>query len=151
MTYSVGNSEVANYANTSSGKVTNVVADDGLGGAGVVTDVTDRVALSFVVATNIQFLTIDVTSLDDYVAGMTDVTITVNAGVYVLDAKLLDLIEQESLLANKEIQDYLSNLIKHSYESIDNGLIEEITADNFNLALELEQRNFIFEIEDFFA
>ncbi|NBY62839.1 MAG: hypothetical protein EBQ70_01490, partial [Betaproteobacteria bacterium] len=66
-------------------------------------------------------------------------------------AKLLDLIEQESLLANKEIQDYLSNLIKHSYESIDNGLIEEITADSFNLALELEQRNFIFEIEDFFA
>lgn len=83
MTYSVGNSEVANYANTSSGKVTNVVADDGLGGAGVVTDVTDRVALSFVVATNIQFLTIDVTSLAGYVAGITDVTITVNPDVYV--------------------------------------------------------------------
>ena len=33
MTYSVGNSEVANYANTSSGQVTNVAADNGLGGA----------------------------------------------------------------------------------------------------------------------
>jgi len=83
MTYSVGNSEVANYANTSSGQVTNVVADDGLGGAGVVTNVVDRVALSFVVDTNIQFLTVDVTSLDDYVAGITDVTITVNPNVYV--------------------------------------------------------------------
>jgi hypothetical protein len=83
MTYSVGNSEVANYANTSSGKVTNVVADDGLGGAGVVTDVTDRVALNFVVSTNIQFLTVDVTSLAGYVAGITDVTVTVNPNVYV--------------------------------------------------------------------
>jgi hypothetical protein len=83
MTYSVGKSGVTDYANTSSGKVTNVVADDGLGGAGVVTDVTDRVALNFVVDTNIQFLTIDVTSLDDYVAGKSDVTITVNPNVYV--------------------------------------------------------------------
>jgi hypothetical protein len=83
MTYSVGNSEVANYANTSSGQVTNVAADNGLGGAGVATNVVDRVALSFVVSTNIQFLTVDVTSLDDYVAGITDVTITVNPNVYV--------------------------------------------------------------------
>jgi hypothetical protein len=83
MTYSVGNSEVANYANTSSGQVTNVAADEGLGGAGVVTNVVDRVALSFVVATNIQFLTVDVTSLAGYVAGITDVTITVNPNVYV--------------------------------------------------------------------
>jgi hypothetical protein len=83
MTYSVGNSEVANYANTSSGKVTNVVADDGVGGSGEAVNVVDRVQLSFVVATTIQFLTIDVTSLAGYVAGMTDVTVTVNAGVYV--------------------------------------------------------------------
>jgi len=83
VTYSVGNSEVANYANTSTGKVTNVVADNGVGGSGESVNVVDRVALSFVVATNIQFLTVDVTSLANYVAGMTDVTVTVNAGVYV--------------------------------------------------------------------
>jgi hypothetical protein len=86
MTYSVGNSTVADYANTSTGKVTNVVADDGLGGLGVVTDVTEsggRVALSFVVATSLQFLTVDVTSLAGYTAGSTDITITVNPNVYV--------------------------------------------------------------------
>jgi hypothetical protein len=83
MTYSVGNSEVANYANTSSGKVTNVVADNGVGGSGEAVNVVDRAALSFVVATNIQFLTIDVTSLSGYIAGKSDVTITVNPNVYV--------------------------------------------------------------------
>jgi hypothetical protein len=83
MTYSVGNSEVANYANTSSGKVTNVVADNGVGGSGESVNVVDRAQLSFVVATNIQFLTVDVTSLSGYIAGKSDITITVNAGVYV--------------------------------------------------------------------
>jgi hypothetical protein len=83
VTYSVGNSTVANYANTSSGKVTDVVANNGVGGSGESVNVVDRAALSFVVDTNIQFLTIDVTSLSGYIAGKSDVTITVNAGVYV--------------------------------------------------------------------
>lgn len=83
MTYSVGKSEVANYANTSSGKVTNVVADNGLGGAGVVTEVTDRVALSFVIATNMQYPTINVSAIPGYIAGKSDLVITVNPDVYV--------------------------------------------------------------------
>jgi hypothetical protein len=63
--------------------VTNVVADNGVGGSGESVNVVDRAALSFVVATNIQFLTIDVTSLSGYIAGKSDITVTVNAGVYV--------------------------------------------------------------------
>lgn len=80
MTYSVGNLTVANYANTSTGKVTNVVADNGLGGSGVA---VDRITLNFVIASSMQFVTVDVTSLNGYIAGNTDVTITVNENVYV--------------------------------------------------------------------
>jgi hypothetical protein len=83
MTYSVGNSEVANYANTSSGKVTNVVADNGVGGSGESVNVVDRVALSFVIATDMQYPTINVSSIPGYIVGKSDLTITVNAGVYV--------------------------------------------------------------------
>jgi hypothetical protein len=85
MTYSVGNSEVANYANTSSGQVLDVAASNGVGGSGesVNASLTGRTILTFTVATNIQFLTIDVTSLGGYVPGNSDITITVNPNVYV--------------------------------------------------------------------
>jgi hypothetical protein len=83
MAYSVGKSTVANYANTSSGKVTNVVADNGVGGSGEVVNVVDRVALSFVIATNMQYPTINVSAIPGYIAGKSDLVITVNAGVYV--------------------------------------------------------------------
>jgi len=82
MTYSVGNSEVANYANTSSGKVTNVVADNGLGGSGVVTNVVDRVALNFVISVNVANAVVDVTSVVGYIAGKSDITVTVDPNVY---------------------------------------------------------------------
>jgi len=83
MTYSVGKSTVANYANTSSGKVTNVVADNGVGGSGESVNVVDRAALSFVIATNMQYPTINVSAIPGYIAGKSDLVITVNAGVYV--------------------------------------------------------------------
>ena len=83
MTYSVGNSTVANYANTSSGKVTNVVADNGVGGSGESVNVVDRAQISFVVDTNIINLTVNVSSLSGYIAGKSDITVTVNSNVYV--------------------------------------------------------------------
>jgi hypothetical protein len=49
----------------------------------VATNVVDRVALNFVVATSMQFLTVDVTSVAGYVAGSSDITITVNSSVFV--------------------------------------------------------------------
>jgi len=82
MTYSVGNSEVANYANTSSGKVTNVVADNGVGGSGESVNVVDRVALSFVISVNTPNAVVDVTSVVGYIAGKSDITVTVNPNVY---------------------------------------------------------------------
>jgi hypothetical protein len=83
MTYSVGKSGVTDYANTSSGKVTNVVADDGIGGSGVVVNVVDRTVLSFDIATDVQYPTINVSAIPGYIAGKTDVVITVGADVYV--------------------------------------------------------------------
>jgi hypothetical protein len=83
MTYSVGNSEVANYANTSSGKVTNVVADNGVGGSGESVNVVDRVALSFVISVNVANAVVDVTSVVGYIAGKSDITVTVDPNVYV--------------------------------------------------------------------
>jgi len=83
MTYSVGNSTPANYANTSSGKVTNVVADNGVGGSGEVVNVVDRVPLSVVIDTNVQYPTINVSAITGYIAGKSDLVITVNSGVYV--------------------------------------------------------------------
>ena len=83
MTYSVGNSSPANYANTSSGKVTNVVADGGVGGSGESVNVVDRAAASLTIATNTQNALINVSTLTGYTAGKTDITITVNSGVYV--------------------------------------------------------------------
>jgi hypothetical protein len=87
MPYTVGQSGVANWANTTLSTVTGVVANGGVGGSGeAVVGGSNRVALTFTVATNIQFLSVDVTSLAGYVAGMTDVTITVNPNVYVYGA-----------------------------------------------------------------
>jgi len=83
MAYSVGNSSPANYANTSSGKVTNVVADNGVGGSGESVNVVNRVDLSFVISVNTPNAVVDVTSITGYIAGKSDITVTVNSGVYV--------------------------------------------------------------------
>lgn len=83
MTYTVGQSAVTNYANTSSGKVTNVVADGGVGGSGEVVNMNSRAALSLTVSVNTPFLSVIVPALSGYIAGNSDITITINSGVYV--------------------------------------------------------------------
>ena len=83
MAYTVGQSGVANWANTSSGKVTRVVANNGLGGSSVITNVISRPTASLIISANIQNALINVSTLSGYVAGQTDITITVNSGVYV--------------------------------------------------------------------
>jgi hypothetical protein len=83
MAYTVGQSGETDYANTSSGKVTNVVADNGVGGSGEVVNVINRVAPSLIVSANAPFLSIIVSSLPQYIAGKSDITITINSGVYV--------------------------------------------------------------------
>jgi hypothetical protein len=45
--------------------------------------VVDRVALEFIIATNMQYPTINVSAIPGYIAGKSDLVITVNAGVYV--------------------------------------------------------------------
>jgi len=83
-TYAVGGDDVANYVNTTSGQVIDVTANHGLGGLGVVTraSLTGRLDLSFVIATDMQYPTINVSAIPNYIAGKSDVTITVNDGVY---------------------------------------------------------------------
>jgi hypothetical protein len=63
--------------------VTNVAADNGVGGSGESVNVVDRVALSFVIGTNMQYPTINVSAIPGYIAGKSDLVVTVNAGVYV--------------------------------------------------------------------
>lgn len=83
MTYSVGQSAVTDYANTSSGKVTNVAADNGVGGSGEVVNVNNRAVVNLTVSTNTPFLLVNVPALSGYIAGKSDITITINSGVYV--------------------------------------------------------------------
>lgn len=83
--YAVGGDDVANYVNTTSGQVINVTANKGLGDLGVVTraSLTGNIDLSFVIASNMANVVIDVTSVPNYIAGKSSITITVNTGVYV--------------------------------------------------------------------
>jgi len=83
MAYTVGQSAVTDYANTSTGKVTRVVADNGVGGSGEVVNVINRAAPSLTVATNTPFLSVNVPTLSGYIAGKSDITITIETGVYV--------------------------------------------------------------------
>ena len=84
MAYTVGQSGVANYANTTITTVTKVVADGGVGGSGESSvGGSSRVALSYTIAANTTNLSISVDSISGYVAGKSDITVTVNAGIYV--------------------------------------------------------------------
>jgi hypothetical protein len=84
MPYTVGQSGVANYANTTLTTVTRVVANGGVGGSNEsAVGGSSRVALSYTIAANATNLSISVDSLSGYVAGNTDITVIVDANVYV--------------------------------------------------------------------
>jgi len=84
MPYTVGQSGVANWVNTTLSTVTGVVANGGLGGSGeVVVGGSDRVTRTVNIDLNMQYPTINVSAITGYIAGKTDVIITVGTGVYV--------------------------------------------------------------------
>jgi hypothetical protein len=84
MPYTVGQSGVANWANTTLSTVTGVVANGGLGGSGeVVVGGSDRVTRTVNIDLDMQYPTINVSAITGYIAGKTDVIITVGTGVYV--------------------------------------------------------------------
>ena len=84
MPYTVGQSGVTDYANTTLTTVTRVVADGGVGGSGesAVGGGSSRVALSYTIAANVTNLTVVVDVISGYIAGKSDITVTVNAGIY---------------------------------------------------------------------
>jgi len=49
---------------------------------------SNRAAISFVYSTNTANASLNVTSISGYIAGTTDITVTVNAGVYVYSTAL---------------------------------------------------------------
>ena len=83
MAYTVGQSGETDYVNTSLGKVTNVVANGGVGGSGEVVNVVSRAASNLTISANTPFLSVNVPALTNYVAGKTDITVTINSNVYV--------------------------------------------------------------------
>ena len=84
MPFTVGQSGVANYANTTLTTVTRVVADGGMGGSGEsAVGGSSRVDKTYTISANAMNLTVYVDSLSGYVAGKTDITIIVDAGIYV--------------------------------------------------------------------
>jgi hypothetical protein len=83
MPFTVGQSGVANYANTSSGKVTRVVADGGVGGSGEVVNVVDRVTINIAINLNTPDYELNLPNLARYVAGKTDITVTIGASAYI--------------------------------------------------------------------
>jgi len=84
--YSVGQSGVANYVNTTSSAVTRVVADNGLGSYSPVVIGSGgggRVDIPVVISANQPNVQVDVVALAGYRTGVSNITITVNAGVYI--------------------------------------------------------------------
>jgi hypothetical protein len=83
MPYTVGQSGVANYVNTTLTTVTRVVANGGVGAGGAVAvGGSNRVALSYTIAANVVNFDVAVDTLPGYILGKSDITVTVNAGVY---------------------------------------------------------------------
>jgi hypothetical protein len=62
--------------------VTNVAADNGVGGSGESVNVVDRVDLSYTIAANVVNFNVLVNSIPRYILGKSDITVTVNANVY---------------------------------------------------------------------
>jgi hypothetical protein len=84
MAYTVGQSGVANYANTTLTTVSRIVAVGGMGAASeVAVGGSSRVSLPFILSTSTPFPETDISSLTGYIAGKTDVTYTVNSNVYI--------------------------------------------------------------------
>ena len=83
MPYTVGQSGVANYANTTLTTVTRVVADGGMGGSGEsAVGGSSRVAVFYTISANVVNYDVAVDALPGYILGKSDITVTVNAGVY---------------------------------------------------------------------
>ena len=83
MAYTVGQSGVANYVNTTLTTVTRVIADGGMGGSGeVAIGGNGRATVNFTISVNTANAFVNVSSLDGYIAGKTDVIVTVQTGVY---------------------------------------------------------------------
>jgi hypothetical protein len=83
--YSVGQSGVANYVNTTSSAVTKVVADNGLGSYSpvVIGSGGGAANVPLVISANQANLRINVVDIAGYKTGISNITITVNAGVNV--------------------------------------------------------------------
>jgi hypothetical protein len=62
--------------------VTNVAADNGVGGSGESVNVVDRVAVSYTIAANVVSLDVAVDAIPGYILGKSDITVTVNNNVY---------------------------------------------------------------------
>jgi len=82
--YTVGQSGVANFVNTTSSAVTNVVANNGLGSySPVVIGSGGNINKTVALTSNQANVVINVVDINGYKTGITNVTITVNAGVYI--------------------------------------------------------------------
>lgn len=86
MAYSIGQSGVTDYANTTLSTVTRVVADGGVGGSGEVVVGGGPTGPSLTISTNIQNAVVDVSTLAGYVPGLSTITITIDPNVYVYGA-----------------------------------------------------------------
>jgi hypothetical protein len=88
--YSVGQGGVANFVNTTSSAVTNVVANNGLGSYSpvVIGSGGGSASPTLTISANQANVQVDVVALAGYKTGISNITITVNAGVNVYSTSL---------------------------------------------------------------